>query len=68
MIYMTSLALLAGTIPIAVGLNEASATRTGMGVAIVGGVVTSTLFTLIFVPCMLVVVQRVKVTLSERSR
>ncbi len=67
-ILMTSLALLAGTIPIAIGLNEASATRTGMGVAIVGGVVTSTLFTLIFVPCMLVVVQRVKVTLSERSR
>ena len=56
MIHMTSLALLAGTIPIAIGLNEASATRTGMGVAIVGGVVTSTLFTLIFVPCMLVVV------------
>jgi HAE1 family hydrophobic/amphiphilic exporter-1 len=59
-ILMTSLALIAGTIPIAIGLNEASATRTGMGVAIVGGVVTSTLFTLVFVPCMLVVVQKIK--------
>lgn len=59
-ILMTSLALIAGTIPIAVGLNEASATRTGMGIAIVGGAVTSTIFTLVFVPCMLVVVQRAK--------
>ncbi len=67
-ILMTSLALIAGTIPIAIGFNEASATRTGMGVAIVGGVVTSTLFTLVFVPCMLVVVQRVKVSLSVRPR
>lgn len=59
-ILMTSLALIAGTIPIAIGLNEASATRTGMGIAIVGGTITSTLFTLVFVPCMLVVVQKMK--------
>lgn len=59
-ILMTSLALIAGTIPIAIGLNEASATRTSMGIAIVGGAFTSTLFTLVFVPCMLIVVQKLK--------
>lgn len=49
-ILMTSLALVAGTIPLAVGLNEASAQRTSMGVAIIGGVVSSTLLTLLVVP------------------
>lgn len=49
-ILMTSLALIAGTIPIAIGLNEASAQRTSMGVAIIGGLISSTLLTLIVVP------------------
>lgn len=49
-ILMTSLALIAGTIPIAVGLNEASAQRTSMGVAIIGGLLSSTLLTLVVVP------------------
>jgi multidrug efflux pump subunit AcrB len=49
-ILMTSLALIAGTIPIAVGLNEASAQRTSMGVAIIGGLISSTFLTLLVVP------------------
>lgn len=49
-ILMTSLALIAGTVPLAIGLNEASSQRTSMGVAIIGGVVSSTLLTLLVVP------------------
>lgn len=49
-ILMTSLALIAGTLPIAVGLTELGAQRQSMGVAIIGGVVSSTLLTLIVVP------------------
>ncbi len=49
-ILMTSFALIAGTIPIAIGLNEASAQRTSMGVAIIGGLISSTLLTLLVVP------------------
>ncbi len=49
-ILMTSFALIAGTIPIAVGLNEASAQRTSMGVAIIGGLISSTFLTLLVVP------------------
>lgn len=60
-ILMTSLALIAGTIPIAVGLNEASAQRTGMGIAIVGGTISSTLFTLIFIPALLILVEKAKI-------
>ncbi|HEY8270934.1 MAG TPA: efflux RND transporter permease subunit, partial [Pseudobdellovibrionaceae bacterium] len=49
-ILMTSLALIAGMIPIAIGLNEASAMRTSMGIAIIGGLISSTVLTLIVVP------------------
>lgn len=49
-ILMTSLALIAGMIPIAYGLNEASAQRTSMGIAIIGGLISSTLLTLVVVP------------------
>ena len=49
-ILMTSFALIAGTLPIAMGLNEASKQRTSMGIAIIGGVLSSTLLTLIVIP------------------
>lgn len=49
-IIMTSLALIAGMIPIAYGLNEASAQRTSMGIAIIGGLISSTILTLVVVP------------------
>lgn len=56
-ILMTSLALIAGTIPIAIGLNEASAQRTSMGFAIIGGVISSTLLTLVLLPALLALVR-----------
>ncbi|MGE3759244.1 MAG: efflux RND transporter permease subunit, partial [Pseudobdellovibrionaceae bacterium] len=49
-ILMTSFALIAGMIPIAIGLNEASAQRTSMGIAIIGGLISSTVLTLLVVP------------------
>ncbi len=49
-ILMTTLALIAGMLPIAIGLNEASKQRTAMGVAVVGGLISSTLLTLLVVP------------------
>lgn len=52
-ILMTSFALIAGTIPIAVGLNEASQQRVSMGIAIIGGVISSTILSLIVVPAIL---------------
>ncbi len=49
-ILMTSFALIAGMLPIAIGLNEASRQRTSMGVAIIGGLISSTFLTLLVVP------------------
>jgi HAE1 family hydrophobic/amphiphilic exporter-1 len=49
-ILMTSMALIAGAVPIAIGINKASAMRTSMGIVIMGGMISSTLLTLIVVP------------------
>jgi HAE1 family hydrophobic/amphiphilic exporter-1 len=49
-ILMTSFALGAGMIPIAIGLNEASKQRTSMGIALIGGIISSTLLSLVVVP------------------
>lgn len=49
-ILMTTFAMVAGTLPIALGIGEASKSRTAMGIAIIGGLVVSTLVTLLVVP------------------
>ena len=49
-ILMTSLALIAGTTPIAIGITELGSQRMSMGISIIGGVFSSTLLTLIVVP------------------
>lgn len=49
-IMMTTVALIAGMIPIALGTGEGSQFRSPLGVAIIGGVITSTLLTLLVVP------------------
>lgn len=49
-ILMTTFAMMAGTLPVALGIGEAGKTQSAMGVAILGGLVISTLITLVVVP------------------
>jgi HAE1 family hydrophobic/amphiphilic exporter-1 len=49
-ILMTTVALIAGMLPVALGLSEAARSRTSMGIAIIGGLISSTLLTLVVVP------------------
>lgn len=49
-ILMTSISLIAGMVPLAIGLNEISSQRTSMGYAVIGGTIASTLLTLFTVP------------------
>ncbi|HVE51475.1 MAG TPA: efflux RND transporter permease subunit [Casimicrobiaceae bacterium] len=49
-IMMTTAAMIAGMMPLALGLGEGGETQAPMGRAIIGGVVTSTLLTLVVVP------------------
>lgn len=49
-ILMTTVAMIAGMLPIALGLGAGSEARAPMAIAVTGGLVTSTLLTLIIVP------------------
>jgi HAE1 family hydrophobic/amphiphilic exporter-1 len=60
-ILMTTGALIAGMLPIAIGLNEASKMRTSMGFAVIGGLVSSTLLTLVVVPAAYSYIERLRV-------
>ncbi len=49
-ILMTTFALVAGMIPIAIGHGEGAGFRAPLGVAVIGGTITSTILTLLVVP------------------
>lgn len=59
-IIMTSVALIAGMLPVAIGLNEASKQRTSMGIAIIGGLISSTLLTLVVIPAAYGYIEKVR--------
>ena len=49
-ILMTTFAMIFGMIPVAVGVGEGAETRSPMGIAVIGGLLTSLFLTLIVVP------------------
>jgi HAE1 family hydrophobic/amphiphilic exporter-1 len=49
-ILMTTLAMIFGMVPLAFALSEGSEQRAPMGQAVIGGVITSSLLTLVVVP------------------
>ena len=49
-ILMTTFAMLAGMLPLALGIGEAAKMRQSMGVSIMGGIIVSTIITLVVVP------------------
>jgi hydrophobic/amphiphilic exporter-1 (mainly G- bacteria), HAE1 family len=50
-ILMTTLALILGTLPVAVALGRGSEFRQSIGTIILGGIILSTLLTLVVIPC-----------------
>jgi len=49
-IIMTTVALVAGMLPVAYGTGEGAQFRAPLGIAVIGGVITSTLLTLLVIP------------------
>ncbi|HEY0874158.1 MAG TPA: efflux RND transporter permease subunit [Vicinamibacterales bacterium] len=49
-ILMTTFALIAGMVPVALGVGEGADFRAPLGIAVIGGVVTSTILTLLVIP------------------
>jgi HAE1 family hydrophobic/amphiphilic exporter-1 len=50
-IMMTTLALICGTLPVAIGLGRGSEFRQSIFIIVLGGIILSTLLTLVVIPC-----------------
>ena len=62
---MTTLALIFGMLPLAMALGPGSEMRAGMGVVIMGGMISSTLLTLVFIPVVYTIVDDIVVWLKK---
>jgi len=51
-IVMTTLAMVAGMLPLALGLEPGTATRTSLAIVVIGGLISSLVLTLFIVPIM----------------
>jgi HAE1 family hydrophobic/amphiphilic exporter-1 len=65
-ILMTTFALVAGMLPIALGTGEGADFRKPLGVAVIGGVITSTILTLIVVPTIYEILDGVRAFVGKR--
>ena len=59
-ILMTTLSTLLGMLPVALGLGAGAELRQSMGVVLVGGLITSTLLTLVVVPLIYILTEEWK--------
>jgi hydrophobic/amphiphilic exporter-1 (mainly G- bacteria), HAE1 family len=64
-IIMSSLATIIGMIPIALGLSEVAKQRSSMGIVVIGGMLTATVFTLIIIPCVFIYVDKLRLFLIK---
>jgi HAE1 family hydrophobic/amphiphilic exporter-1 len=67
-ILMTTFALIAGMLPVALGRGEGAAFRAPLGVAVIGGVITSTLLTLVAIPTFYEILIEWKAGVGDRVR
>ena len=67
-ILMTTLALIAGMIPVALGLGEGADFRAPLGRAVIGGTITSTILTLFVIPTVYEIFDGWREGLSRRFR
>jgi len=59
-IIMTSLTTILALLPLTIGFGESASLRSPMALAVIGGLITSTLLTLIVIPCVYDVLDRFK--------
>ena len=65
-VIMTTLAMAAGMMPIALGLSGDSIFRAPMAIAVIGGLITSTLLSLIVIPAAFTVVEDLGKWIAKR--
>ncbi len=59
-IIMTSLTTILALVPLTIGFGESASLRSPMALAVIGGLVTSTLLTLVVIPCVYDILDRFK--------
>jgi HAE1 family hydrophobic/amphiphilic exporter-1 len=64
-IIMTSLTTILALLPLTFGFGEGAALRAPMALAVIGGLVTSTLLTLVVIPCVYLVLEEVRAKLAR---
>jgi HAE1 family hydrophobic/amphiphilic exporter-1 len=67
-IVMTTLAMIAGMAPTALGLGEGAAFRQPMSIAVIGGLVSSTILSLVLVPSAYEIIDDLELWLKQRLR
>jgi HAE1 family hydrophobic/amphiphilic exporter-1 len=67
-IIMTTFALIAGMVPVAIGHGEGGDFRAPLGRAVIGGVITSTLLTLLVIPTFYEILDQLREWIGERAR
>ena len=67
-IVMTTVAMVAGMLPVALGIGGDSSFRAPMAIAVIGGLITSTLLTLVIVPAVFTVVDDVEQWVGPKMR
>lgn len=60
-IVMTTIAMIAGMLPVAFGYGEINKVRAGMGIATIGGLISSTMLSLVVIPCVYIYLDRLRV-------
>ena len=66
-IVMTTIAMIAGMLPVAIGVHGDSSFRAPMAVAVIGGLLTSTLLTLVIVPAVFTVLDDVERWIAPKA-
>jgi HAE1 family hydrophobic/amphiphilic exporter-1 len=66
-ILMTTLAMILGMIPVAAGLGTSSSFRAGIGYTIIGGLISSTVLTLVVVPVVYSILDDIVLKLSRKK-
>jgi HAE1 family hydrophobic/amphiphilic exporter-1 len=67
-IIMTSLTTILALFPLTLGFGESASLRSPMALAVIGGLVTSTLLTLIVIPCVYDVLDRFRLLFVKKDR
>jgi HAE1 family hydrophobic/amphiphilic exporter-1 len=65
-ILMTTFAMIFGMLPVALGIGSGAELRQSMGVVLVGGLITSTLLTLLIIPIVYLFIDKLQSKFAER--